>query len=192
MHLEFLVDNYAAATSAANKANQVFGGNLDALMLITWANVETWYGRNGISTNNSNFFNQRVGTNWVNQANCSSNAVSGWACFGSFADPAISALFSPIAYANLTSADGIATNRPSAGFILADQFQSGSDVGQAFQALATGSVQSNGKPTGWDGGNPLYGSRFRTIRNTVRAGLQSWDREGEGACSSRQIHYVLV
>jgi len=162
--LYFLLDHYQEAESVAMALNGTFGTNIDASVVIGWGGYESGYGSNTRATTQSNFFSQTAGSNWIGQAPCS-NIV--WACFGAFGASAFSAFYSPINMSGYQSANGT-LNRPSAGFILADQLSRGANLAGAFQQIAGG-----GTSGGWDRADvATYGGN---VSNTIAGARSSID-----------------
>jgi hypothetical protein len=162
--IDFIINNYKAATTVATEADQSFQGlnaqNFNAADVLAWAGAESGYAPpsqnpdSGLKSGNLDYFNLTAGTNWINQVTCPSGYNHYWACFGSFQGAAEAALFSPTRY----SSQG-ATN-VSAGFVLGQQLGSGASLATAFQAMSTTVHYAT---------NPNYGTGVQNAFNSVNS-----------------------
>jgi hypothetical protein len=163
-NLNWIVRNYSSIKSVAEQASAAFGVQIDASWIFGWAARESGWGNDtsGLVKSNGNAFSQKTGANWFDQVPCPGGANSVFACFASFSASALSALFSPMAMQGYQDANGQTVDRPSAGFILADQLNRGSSLADAFQQVASGGTWG-----GWDRKSANYGSVVADVAKGV-------------------------
>jgi RHS repeat-associated protein len=161
--IDFIINNYQAATTVAAEADQAFQGlnaqNFNAADVLGWAAAESGYAPpvqnsdSGLKSGNLDYFNLTAGPLWINQAACPSGANHYWACFGSFQGAAEAALFSPTQYGSYQGVSNV-----SAGFVLGQQLGSGASLASAFQTMSNAVHYAT---------NPNYGTDASNAINSV-------------------------
>jgi RHS repeat-associated protein len=169
--LNFIVNNYATAASAAQTVDSAFNTNITASLILAWAGQESTWGTN--NPFNGEDYNQATGANWFDQATCPANANTKWACFSSFQNSTLSAFFSPF-LVTYTAANGQTFTHASAGFILSDQLAQGATLAAAFQMVASG----QGATGGWDHNNTAYGTNVQKTLNGLGGHLDCLKKYG--------------
>ncbi|MCX6611877.1 MAG: RHS repeat-associated core domain-containing protein, partial [Acidobacteria bacterium] len=165
-NLSFLVANYEAAEKVAEIVSQLFNTSMSAGTVLSWAISESGWGTSPKIGSNGTYLNARTGGNWIEQSTCKAGSDARWACFASFEQSLTSGFFSPMFMTGYVDRNGISTDRPSAGYIYADQIARGSSIAITFQQIAGG-----GSGGGWDRGNSKYGTNVQDVLRGVNIRL---------------------
>lgn len=150
--------------------NADFHLNISASTVIGWSAAEVGW----TTPANGNYFNEQTGTNWIDQTPCPAGGSGTWACFSSFESSATSAFFSSIVMQGYQAANGLTYNRPSPGFILADQLNSrGASLATAFQQVASG-----GNSGGFNRNDKNYGTNVANTISSTTTHVQCMQQNG--------------